>query len=122
MSIIDTQTEIRHIKCDGTGCTNEILFDKKDAKSVFEDPKNAWIKTTRVTQTGDGRNYAYCSDICEVEGIKTGKHNVQEQPKVAPAATPADLASAIAMAKARAEADAAIRAGQPVNNIQIADK
>ena len=119
MAIIDSQ--IRQIKCDGPGCTRDIIFDRKDERMTFENPDNSWLKATRVTQTADGRNLVTCSDACNVELIKTGKCNLPEAPKVATAATQAEVSAAVAMAKARAEADAAIRSGQPTQ-VQITDK
>ena len=118
MPIIDSQ--IRQIKCDGPGCTRDLIYDRKDEQATFQNPDNSWLKSTRITQTADGRNLVSCSDACEVESIKTGKHNIPEAPKVAPAASAADVSAAVAMAKARAEADAAIRAGQPTK-VQITD-
>ncbi len=118
MSIIDSA--VRHIKCDAPACTKEVLFDQKDKDAVFTNPENSWLKSTRVTQTADGRNFAYCSDICEVEGVKTGKHNIPEAPKVTGSASAADISAAAAMVKARADADKALREGTPTN-IQITD-
>lgn len=119
MPILDSQ--IRQIKCDAPGCTKEVLFDRKDERATFENPDNAWLKSTRVIQSADGRNLAYCSDLCEVEGTRTGKHNIPEAPKVAPTATQAEVSAAVAMAKARADADAAIRKGAPAS-VTITDK
>ena len=119
MSIIDSQ--IRNIKCDAPNCTKEVIYDRKDERTVFENPENAWLKNTRITQTADGRNLVSCSDVCNVELVKTGKLNIPEAPKVAAAGTAADVSAAVALAKARAEADAAIRTGQPAQ-VQITDK
>jgi hypothetical protein len=118
MSIIDTA--IRSISCDGPKCTKAVLFDRKDEKATFELPENIWLRATRVTQTADGRNKVYCSDVCEVEGVGTGTHNIPEAPKIVPTGNPAAIA-ALAQAAANAKAaDAAIRAGEPAK-VQLTD-
>lgn len=117
MAIIDSA--IRQIMCDAEGCTKKVIYDRKDEKAVFETPENAWLKSTRVVQSADGRNHTYCSDSCELIGVKSGKHNLPEPQKVS-AATAKDVSAAVAMAQARAEADAAIRAGAPAK-VQLTD-
>lgn len=92
MSIIDTA--IRAIQCDGPECTKQVMYDRKDEKATFELPENSWLKTTRVTQTADGRNLVYCSDVCEVKGTGTGKHNIPEPPKIVTATNPAAIVAA----------------------------
>lgn len=118
MPIVDSQ--IRQFACDAEGCTKKVIFDRKDERATFETPENAWLKTTRVVQTADGRNFMYCSDACEVKGTTSGKHNMPEPSKVQTAAGQGDINAAVALAKARAEADAALRAGQP-GSVQITD-
>jgi hypothetical protein len=118
MSIIDSV--IRTISCDAPDCTKQVLFDRKEEKLVFDNPDNAWLKTTRVVQSADGRNIVYCSDVCEVNGAKTGKHNIPEPPKVIPAANPAAIAAAAQAAAAQKVSDAAIREGKPTK-VQITD-
>jgi len=116
--IIDSN--IRSIVCDGPGCTKQVLYDRKDEKATFELPENSWLRTTRVTQTADGRNLVYCSDVCEVAGVGSGKHNIPEPPKIVSATNQAAIAAA-AQAAANAKAqDAAIRAGQPAK-VQLTD-
>lgn len=117
MSILDSV--IRTIKCDAPNCGKEVIFDRKDEQTTFADPSNVWLKSTRVVQTADGRNLVYCSDACTVEGVGTGKLNVPEAPKVA-VANPAQAEAAGKLAAARAQAEKAIREGQPAN-IQITD-
>jgi hypothetical protein len=116
LTIIDSQ--IRNIKCDAPGCKNEIIYDRKDEKTTVDNPDNAWLKSLRMVQTIDGRGYSYCSDACELEGVKTGKHNLPELPKVA-TATQQDLSKAVALAQARAAAEAQLRAGE--TKIQVTD-
>jgi hypothetical protein len=118
MSIIDAQ--IRTITCDGVGCTKTVTFDQKDSKATVELPENAWMKTTRVTQTADGRNFTYCSDICEVKGVETGKHNVQEAPKIVQPNNANAVALAAKAAEAARQADQALREGQPTK-VQLTD-
>jgi hypothetical protein len=73
MAIIDVQ--YRTIKCDGPNCGNTVTFEPKHNQKVMAE--NPWLLTARVIQTGDGCNFVYCSDACEVAGIaKT--HNMSE--------------------------------------------
>ncbi|SRR6266851_975002 len=111
MPILDTV--IRTIACDGPECTKQVLFDRKEEKAVFENPDNAWLKSTRVVQSADGRNIVYCSDTCEVKGAATGKHNIPEAAKVVTDANPAAIAAAAQAASRARQADQAIRDGQP---------
>lgn len=118
MSILDSV--IRTIACDGPGCDKQVLFDRKDEKTEFEKPENVWLKTTRVVQSADGRNIVYCSDICEVKGTGTGKHNIPEPPKIVAAANPAAIAAAAQAAANARQTEQAIRNGQPTK-VQITD-
>lgn len=113
------QSAIRTIKCDADDCTKEVIYDRKDEAATFQAPENAWLKTTRVVQSADGRNIVYCSDSCEVKGAATGKHNVPEPPKVA-VASPAHVEAAAKLAAARKNADQALRDGQPTK-VQLTD-
>jgi hypothetical protein len=110
MSIVDSA--IRTIKCER--CPNEVVFDRKDEQATFANPVNAWLKGVRLIQTADGRVLSYCTDACELEGIKAGIHNIPEQPKVAEG-NAAMVAAAAKMATARAQAEQAIRDGKPTN-------
>lgn len=116
MPILDSS--IRHIKCDAPECKNEVLYDRKDEKATFENPDNAWLRTTRIVQSADGRNMMYCSDACELGGIKTGKHNLPEAPKVS-TATQADVSAAVKLAQAQKAADSQLRSGD--GKIQVTD-
>ena len=118
MSIIDSA--FRTISCDGPGCLKSVLYDRKDEKVTFEAPENIWLKTTRVVQTADGRNFTYCSDICEVKGAETGKHNIPEAPKIIQPTNPAAIAMAAQAAANARLADQQIRDGQPAK-VQLTD-
>jgi hypothetical protein len=118
MSIIDSV--IRNISCDGPGCTKAVLFDRKEEKAAFENPENVWLKSTRVVQSADGRNLAYCSDTCEVKGAGTGKHNIPEAPKIVTQTNAAAIAAAAAAAANARQTEQAIREGQPAK-VQITD-
>lgn len=118
MPILDSV--IRTIKCElSEDCKHELTFDRKDEQAIFGNSENAWLKGTRVIQTADGRNLAYCSDACEVKGTATGKHNLPEAPKVVQA-NPAQAEAAAKLAAARTQAEKALRDGQPAN-IQLTD-
>lgn len=81
MAIQDVVVET--VKCDNPACTSEAVFPKLQngvLPEVLE--KNPWLKTARLIQTADGRVRYYCTDVCEVAGIKTGEHNPPEPKKV----------------------------------------
>jgi hypothetical protein len=117
MSIIDSV--IRTIKCDAPECTKEVLFDRKEEKTIFENPDNVWLKSTRVVQSADGRNLVYCSDTCEVKGTATGTHNLPEPPKIHTASNPAAIAAAAQAAANARQADQSLRDGSG-GKIQVA--
>jgi hypothetical protein len=118
MSIIDS--EIRSISCDGPECTKAVLYDRKDEKATFELPENVWLRSTRVTQTADGRNLVFCSDVCEVNSVGTGKHNIPEPAKLVTATNSAAVAVAAQAAAHARQTDQAIRAGQTAK-VQLTD-
>jgi hypothetical protein len=68
------------ITCDSPECQNTVTFEggneqaQKDA--VQEHP---WMNGLRFVNMPDNRKLGYCSDSCEIEGIKIGAHNVLEQ-------------------------------------------
>jgi hypothetical protein len=69
MAIIDRL--FRTIACDGPNCGKTVTFnqsDKEEAKKVISD--NPWLHAARLVQAA-GRNFVYCSDLCEVEAIRT---------------------------------------------------
>lgn len=101
-------SNIRQVKCDADGCTRELMYDVNDHQAVTSNPDNNWLRTGRGLKTADGREFFYCSDACELKNLEKGKHNM---PVVQEAATQQDVSAAVAMAKARAEADAKIRQG-----------
>lgn len=113
MSVIDTQ--FRTITCNGPKCDKTVTYDVKQANETIADEKNAWLHAVRFTSTSDGRNFAYCSDTCELEGIGTGIHNKPETKKIVDApATPAAVAAAAAAAKQAEDATKALKAGGKV--------
>jgi hypothetical protein len=96
------------------------MYDRREEKQTFENPDNAWLKTLRLTQTADGRSFAYCSDICEIKGVESGKHNIPTPQVIAPATGAAAVLAAAKEAAARKATDEAIRAGGPAK-VQITD-
>lgn len=90
MPITDKVT--REIKCDNKKCDKAVSFDPQDQKAVAELPD--WLRSLRSINLGNGARFVYCSDICEVEGVTTGDHNVPEPPKVQ-AANEADMKRAV---------------------------
>lgn len=111
--------QLRTIKCDAPGCTKEVEFDLRDIKAI---QAIEWLKGVRVVQTGDNRNFAYCSDVCEVKGITTSEHNVKEPPKqptIQPA-TEAEVKRAVAEADAAAKATEALKSGSGEVKVTLA--
>ena len=62
--------DVRVIKCDGTDCDKATTFNPQDPQQVAALPE--WIKSVRMVNRGDKKNYAYCSDVCEVKGVTAG--------------------------------------------------
>lgn len=113
MSVFDSQ--FRTITCNGPECDKTVTYDVKEAQKVLTAEGNEWLKSVRFVQSSDGRNFAYCSDTCEVKGVGSGLHNQPEVKKIiADAPTPAAVAAAAAAAKNAEAANAAIKAGNPV--------
>jgi hypothetical protein len=111
MPLVDLQ--YRTITCDN--CAKTVTF-QNPAELTATVEGNPWIKTSRFIQTGDQRTFLYCSDLCEIAGIETGKHNVKEAPKVEiPAGSAqAQIAAAAAAAKMQEAATKALKEGSPV--------
>jgi hypothetical protein len=111
MGVVDAQ--FKTITCNT--CQKTVTYQHpQDLQATVE--ANPWIKTSRFVQTGDQRTFLYCSDLCEVAGIESTLHNVQEAPKVELAQTgaQAQIAAAAAAAKRAEEANRAIKEGKPV--------
>jgi hypothetical protein len=94
MPISDKTT--RTIKCDNVKCDKEVTFDLQDQAAIAALPD--WLRTYRNVVLGNNAKFGYCSDVCEVEGVTTGTHNVPE-PKQVQEATPADASRVVAQAK-----------------------
>lgn len=107
MSILN----FRNIRCDGPDCKKEVTFDPKFEKEIFLAPENAWLRSGRVIQTGDQRILMYCSDVCEINGIRSGVHNLPEPKKVIEAGTPAAVVAAAQAAAAAKASDETLKAG-----------
>jgi hypothetical protein len=87
----------RSIKCDNAKCDKEVSFDLQDQAAIAALPD--WLRMYRNVVLGNNQKFGYCSDVCEVEGVTTGQHNVPE-PKQVQEATPADASRVAAQAKA----------------------
>ena len=119
MGIIDSQ--FRSVTCDQCGktVTYEQLVDPRTGRAGGISPQvmeeNPWLKTNRIVLTADGHNFGYCSDICEIAGLETSRHNMPEPQKVEipQGSASAQIAAAAAAAKAREDATKAIKDGQP---------
>jgi hypothetical protein len=88
--------QIRTIACDNKKCDKTITFELGDQEAIAKLPD--WLRTYRNVILGNNNKFGYCSDVCEVEGVTTGDHNVPE-PKQVQEATAADANRVAAQAK-----------------------
>lgn len=110
MSVVETM--FRTVTCNT--CEKTVTYEVKDEQQTFNTPGNEWLLGLRTIQALDQRKFTYCSDICEVEGIKTGQHNMAQKKLIESAASPAQVAQAAAAAKAAEQATKALQGGRPV--------
>lgn len=111
MPVKDVQTKT--ISCDNPSgdCTKSVTFNVAEAQQMKENPSNVWLKSLRLIQTPDGRVLSYCSDVCEIQGARSGQHNTPEPKKIIEASDPAAIAQAAAAADAAKTSDANLRSG-----------
>ena len=114
MGIIDSN--FRTVTCDM--CKKTVTYEQQQLNGrIHLDPKvmedNPWLKTNRVVLTADGRNFGYCSDLCEVAGLETKQHNMPEpkQVEIPTGGAQAQIQAAAAAAKQRQDATKALKAG-----------
>ena len=104
MSIVDSQ--VRTVTCNTCGQT--ATFEVKDQKAIEESP---WLKNVRIIQTSSsGRNFAYCSDQCEIGGITANNHNIPEEKKIVDVPEGQSTAAIQIAANAAKQAENATRA------------
>ena len=106
----------RTITCNGPECKNTVTYESSKEKETIEAPENAWVNGLRTIQTLDQRMFTYCSDVCEIGGVKTGQHNKPEPKKIVDTsgAPSAQIAEAAAAAKAAEEATKQLKAGPQI--------
>ena len=114
-----TQTVFRTISCNNIpACDKSVTFEQSKEKDVLNLPENQWVKSFRTIQTIDNRILGYCSDLCEIEGAKTGVHNLPEQKRIiADAGNPAQVKMAAEAAAAAKAATEQLKAGNPVQGL-----
>jgi|ERR1700733_5812869 len=112
MGVVDAQ--FKTITCNT--CEKTVTYQHPQELTATVEA-NPWIKTSRFVQTGDQRTFLYCSDLCEIAGIETKIHNVQEAPKVEipTGGAQAQIAAAAAAAKAAEQANKALHEGKPAS-------
>ena len=112
MGVVDTA--YKSITCNSCNKTVTYQHPQKLAATVEANP---WIKTSRFVQTGDQRTFLYCSDLCEISGIESKLHNVQEAPKVEipTVGAQAQIQAAAAAARAAEAANKALHEGKPAS-------
>lgn len=110
MSLVNHNS--RTIKCDGPECNKTITFDLTQEKATFDNPANVWLKSIRLIQTLDQRNFVYCCDVCEIMGAKQGVHNLPEPKKIIDASSQADVNAAAAAADAARASDDNLKTGK----------
>lgn len=100
------------VKCDRPGCPSEAKYDALNKESVATvKVENPWIQSIRIVKAQDGREFLYCSDICEIEQIKLGVHNPPEQKRIIEAGSTAAVQAAAAAADAARQSDINLKAG-----------
>lgn len=107
----------RTISCDAEGCDKLVTiqvfqggYQKTDVDA------NPWLKTSRATQTFDGRIITHCSDECMVKSCSTGVLNAPEPKQVIdPGANTAAIAQAAAQAARAQRATEALKKGAGVS-------
>lgn len=100
------------ITCNGVGCANTVTFeDSKQQEVANETP---WMRTIRVVQTGQGRNFVYCSDSCELSNVGAGAHNPEERKVIAFPQGANAMEMAAAQAKAAENATKSLKEGSGV--------
>jgi hypothetical protein len=99
------------IKCDHEGCDKVAQFEQSTQQQALTD--HPWLRTYRSVNTGDQRSFGYCSDVCEVKAVETGKHNIPEPPKIVASGNAAEIAAAAQAAANARKQEAAIRDGKP---------
>jgi hypothetical protein len=111
------------VTCDYEGCGKTVTYLQTNEQEELSKPENAWVlKTARtavnlVPAPGQQKPIPrlYCGDVCELNAIKTGAHNVPEPKRiVSEPASAAAVAQAAAAAKRAEAATEALRAGGPV--------
>ena len=80
MSIV--QTVYKSISCNGINCPNTVTFEEKEGAMQRVANDTPWFKTLRMVQNAAGRNFCYCSDSCELEGVASGAHNPEERKSI----------------------------------------
>lgn len=115
MGIVDTN--FRTVTCDA--CKKTVTYEQQQSNGrIHIDPQvlesNPWLKSNRVVLTADGRNFGYCSDLCEVAGLESKRHNMPEAPQVEipTGSAQAQILAAAAAAKQREDATKAIKSGE----------
>lgn len=109
-------SKIQVVQCEQCNKTSsaEMVGEGALEKAIAADP---WLRTYRTIQTGDGRVFGYCSDLCTIEATKLGLFNMPEMKKLDTNATPANIAALAQKAKEAKLAEVALRTG----SIQITD-
>jgi hypothetical protein len=112
MGVVDTN--YKSFTCNGCNVTVTYQHPQELAATIEANP---WLKTSRFVQTGDQRTFLYCSDLCEISGIESKLHNVQEAPKVEipTSGAQAQIQAAAAAAKAAEAANKALHEGKPAS-------
>jgi len=99
------------LTCDGLECGKTITFPQTEAGEKEATQANPWLNSIRFVQTGDKRQFLYCSDECAIKATATGIHN--QKVIIAPQGPNTVEQAAFAALKAQ-QATAALKAGGPV--------
>ncbi len=106
------KSEFISVSCDGPKCTKSITFPATKEAHAEAFQSNPWLNTLREVTAPGGRQFAYCSDECEAEGLSTGVHN-PARPKLVEG-NAHNIALAAQAADQARKATAALRQGAPI--------
>lgn len=99
------------VTCNGPNCDKTITCLATPEAHKEAADKNPWMLSYRNITTFDGRQFGYCSDVCEVDSITAGNHNKLEQKKVVSVDSNAEF-------QMRQAAEAARRAEEATKNLK----
>jgi hypothetical protein len=75
-----SETLIRTFRCDDESCGKEFAVKFENQQLVGEPPVE--LKQFRTVKNGQGREFGYCSGVCEGKAASAGKHDFVEPSRI----------------------------------------